>query len=90
MDRGAWRATVHRATKSQTLLKQLSTHTHVTNQAFQEALVVKNLPANAGDIRDADSIPGWRRYPEGGHGNPLQYSCLENPHGQRSLAGYSP
>ena len=36
------------------------------------------------------SIPGLERYSGGGHGNPLQYSCLENPHGQRSLAGYSP
>ena len=33
---------------------------------------------------------GWEDSPGGGHGNPLQYSCLENPHGQRSLAGYSP
>ena len=54
------------------------------------ALVVKNLPANAGDVRDAGLIPRWGRSPGGGHGNPLQYSCLENPHGQRSLAGYSP
>ena len=43
------------------------------------ALVVKNPPANAGDIRDAGSIPGSGRSPGGGHGNPLQYSCLENP-----------
>ena len=43
------------------------------------ALVVKNLPANAGDVRDAGSIPGLGRSPGGGHGNPLQYSCLENP-----------
>ena len=43
------------------------------------ALVVKNLPASAGDIRDMDSILGWGRSPGGGHGNPLQYSCLENP-----------
>ena len=35
------------------------------------------------------SIPGWGRSPGGGHGNPLHYSHLENPHGQRSLAGYS-
>ena len=42
-------------------------------------LVVKDLPANAGDVRDADSIPGSGRSPGGGHGNPLQYSCLENP-----------
>ena len=39
---------------------------------------VKNLPANAGDIRDAGSSPGSGRSPEGGHGNPLWYSCLEN------------
>ena len=42
-------------------------------------LVVKNTPANAGDVRDAGSIPGLGRSPGGGHGNPLQYSCLENP-----------
>ena len=42
-------------------------------------LVVKNLPAQAGDIRDAGSIPGSARSPGGGHGNPLQYSCPENP-----------
>ena len=42
-------------------------------------LVVNNLPTNVGGIRDVDSIPGLERYPEGGHGNPLQYSCLENP-----------
>ena len=47
--------------------------------ASQGAVVVKNLPANAGDIRDAGSIPGWRGSPGGGNGNPLQYSCLENP-----------
>ena len=41
--------------------------------------VVKNLPANAGDIRDAGSIPGSGRSPGEGNGNPLQYSCLENP-----------
>ena len=52
-------------------------------------LVVKNLPAKAGDIRDAGSIPGLGRSP-GGYGNPLQYSSLENPQGQRSLVGYSP
>ena len=53
-------------------------------------LVVKNLPANAGDRRDAGSVPGSGRSPGGGHGTPLQYSCLENPHGQRSLAARSP
>ena len=47
--------------------------------ASQVALVVKNLPANAGDIRDKGSIPELGRSHGGGHGNPLQYSCLENP-----------
>ena len=41
--------------------------------------MVKNQPANAGDKRDMRLIPGPGRFPEGGHGNPLQYSCLENP-----------
>ena len=53
---------------------------------FPGGSAVKNPPANAGDV---DLIPGLGRSPGGGHGNPLQYSCLENPHGQRSLAGYS-
>ena len=43
------------------------------------ALVVKDLPANAGDIRDMSLIPGFGRFPGGGHGNPFPYSCLENP-----------
>ena len=46
--------------------------------ACQVALAVKNLPANAGDVREVGSIPGLGRSP-GGHGHPLQYSCLENP-----------
>ena len=41
--------------------------------------MVKNLPTNTGDIRDLGSIPGLGRSPGGGHGSPLQYSCLENP-----------
>ena len=48
-------------------------------QASQVVLEVKNLPVNAGDIRDADSIPGSGRSPGGGNGNPLQYSCLKMP-----------
>ena len=43
------------------------------------APVVKNLAANAGDEGDVGLIPGWGRSPGGGHGNPLQYFCLENP-----------
>jgi len=58
--------------------------------ASQVALVVKNLPASAGDIRDAGSVPGLERLPGKGNSNPLQCSCLQNPHGQRSLVSYSP
>jgi len=47
-------------------------------------LVVKNLPANAGDARDASSIPGSGWSPGGGDGNPFQYSCLENPWTEKS------
>ena len=48
-------------------------------RASQVMLVIKNLPANAGDRRDMGSIPGLGRSPGGGYGNPLQNSCLENP-----------
>ena len=58
--------------------------------ASQVVLVIKNPPANAGDIRDVCLIPGWGRSPGGAYGNLLQYSCLENPHGQRSLGECSP
>ena len=47
--------------------------------AFQMVLVVKNLPASAGDKIDMGSVPGLGRSPGGGHGNPLQYSCLDSP-----------
>ena len=47
--------------------------------SFQVALVVKNLPVNAGDVRNVAHIPGSGRSLEGGYGNPLQDSCLENP-----------
>ena len=47
--------------------------------ASQVVLAVKNLPANTGDIRDSDLIPGLGRCPGERHGNPLQYSFLENP-----------
>ena len=51
----------------------------VHHQASHVAPLVTNLPANAEDIRDAGSIPGLEKSPGGGHGNPLRYSCLENP-----------
>ena len=50
---------------------------------------VKNPPANAGDVRDVGLIPGCGRSLGEGHGYPLQYSCLENLRGQKSLAGHS-
>ena len=54
---------------------------------FPGASDSKGSVCNVGDL---SSIPGLGRSPGGGHGNPLWYSCLENPHGQRSLVGYSP
>ena len=56
-----------------------STFNDLCDRVSQVALVVKDTPANSGDIREAASIPGLRRSPGGRHGNPLQYSCLENP-----------
>ena len=50
----------------------------------------KKSACNAGDAGDVSLVSGSGRSPGGGHGNPLQYSHLENPHGQRSLAGYRP
>ena len=61
----------------ETLTALLISYTSI--QASQVALVVKNLPANAGDKRDLGSIPGLGRCHGEGHDNPLQYSCLENP-----------
>ena len=51
------------------------------------AQLLKEFTCN---VEDLSSIPGLGRLPEGGHGNPLHHSCLENPHEQRSLVGYSP
>ena len=62
-----------------TELKNITIAEKNTLEGFSKGLVVENLPANAGDVRDAGSIPGLGRSPGGGHGNPFQYSCLENP-----------
>ena len=51
---------------------------HGGKLGFPGGTVIKNLPANAGDTRDAPSVPGWRRYPGVANSNPLWYSCLEN------------
>ena len=64
-------------------------HLHI-KWASQVAVVVKNLPANAGDTTDRGSIPGLGRSPGEGDGNLFQYSCLGKPYAQRSLEGYSP
>ena len=64
------------------LLVTISGKLHFVSQL---ALVVKNPPANARDIRDSGSVLEYRRSPGGGNGNPLQCCCLENTNGQRSL-----
>ena len=59
----------------------------IRDVSFPSSSDSKESACNAGDL---GSIPGLARSPGGGHDNSLQYSCLENPHGQRSLVGYSP
>ena len=58
-----------------------------TSTGFPGGSDGKEFTCNVGDL---GSITGLGRSPGGGHGNPLQFSCLENPHGQRSVGGYSP
>ena len=62
---------MHGVAKSQTRLSDFTFTTASRPQVSQVDLVVKNLPANAGDLRDMGSIPGLGRFPGGGHGNPL-------------------
>ena len=69
------------------LMDQLYCRYRVRHSNRLGGLAGKESICNAGDL---GSIPGLGRSPGGGHGNPLQYSCLENPHGQRSLVGHSP
>ena len=75
MDGGAWWSTVHGVAMSWTRLTSLMEQP----QTSLVAQLVKNLPTNAGDARDADSIPGLGRSPGEGNGIPLQYSCQGNP-----------
>ena len=77
MDRGAWQATVHGVTKSQTQLKRLSTHIHILG--FLGGSGSNNLPAKQ---ETPGLIPELGRSPRKGNGNALQYSCLENPTGR--------
>ena len=74
MERGAWWAIIW-GHKVSDMTEHVSIQTWERPQAV---LVVKNLPANAGDLRDVGLIPGSGRSLGGGHGNPLHYSCLEN------------
>ena len=74
MDKGTWQATVHGVAKS---LIQLSDF-HLMFGVSHVVLVVKNAPADAGDIKDPGSIPGSGRPPGEGKDNPLQYSCLRS------------
>ena len=76
MDGGAWWAAVYRVAQSQTRLKRLSSS---SSKTVPDGPVVKNVHASARDARDTVSIPGLERSPGVGNGNPLQYSCLENP-----------
>ena len=74
---------IHGVAKSQTLLNDFHFINSVYSKYYfrdsQVVLVVKNTPANAGDLRGTASIPGLEISPGRGHGKPLQYSCLENP-----------
>ena len=90
IDREVWWATVHWVAKSQTRLSDWA-HTQSyalggTHPFFPGGLDGKEFSCNAGDL---GLIPGLGRSPVEGHGNPLQYSYLENPHGQRILVDYS-
>ena len=67
----------------QNLKKRLEVNLSIKPKWYsQVTLVVENLPVNAGEVRNVDSLPGSGRFPECWHGNPLQYSCLENPMGR--------
>ena len=78
-DTRAWRTTVHGVAKSRTRLSNKAQHSLLWMWASQVVLVVKNLSAIEGDIRDTGLTPGLGRSPGGSYGHPLQYSCLENP-----------
>ena len=82
MDRETWDDAVHGVAKSKTT--EILNKNQMQSWASQVVLVVKNLSANAGDTRDVGSIPALGRYLERRYGNPLQYSCLENPMDRRA------
>ena len=99
MDRSVWRATVYGVTKSR--LSWMPKHSTLTNDVFWRQIVFfwsflieMGFPhcsigkKSACNVGDPALIPGSGRSPGEGTGSPLQYSCLEDPRGQRSLAGY--
>ena len=97
-----WSSTLHKDNTDSEFLSMLFFHFLYPSKPYlkSEVSIKYNFPLPPegfpGDSDDKESacnvgsIPGLRRFPGGGHGNPLQYSCLENPHGQRRLAGWSP
>ena len=89
VDGGTWWAAVHGISQSRTRLKQLSSSSSSSIQleGFPGSSAGRESTCHEGD---PDSIPMLRRSSGGGHDNPLQYSCLENPPGHRSLVGYGP
>ena len=78
-DGGAWWEAVYGVAQSRTRLKRLSSSSSSALQWLPRGLSGKESICNAGDTGVAGSIPRWRRSPGGENGNPLQYSCLENP-----------
>ena len=88
MDRGARPAKVHSVAKSRTQVKEFSMHAHMVTRSLgiPSGSDGKESDYNAGD---SGLIPESGRSSGEGNGYPLQYSCLENPHGQRNLVGYS-
>ena len=95
MDRGAWQATDHGVSVSDTTERlSIAQHIHITIYKIKKVLPYtfpggSDGKASAYNVGDLDSIPGSRRSPGEGSGNPLQYPCLEKSHGWRSLVGYS-
>ena len=86
MDREAWSAAIHGVAKSRTRLSNFTFTLLQVSLGFPGDSDGKESVCNEGDL---GSIPGLGKSPGEGIGYPLQYSCLENPHGQRSLTGYS-
>ena len=96
MDRGAWKATIHEVEREPDMTGCLTLDVQTACPLCCKLVYSLGFPGgsdgreSACNVGEMGSIPGLGRSPGGGHGNPLQYSCLENPHGQRGLVGYSP